>query len=187
MRLDPRLFSFEAKVARVNKVMTDLGIMHRADSRIGNEAKRGLSGGEKKRVAIAVQLVTDPSVLFLDEPTSGSEKFFFLFWLFLTRGIRLDSFNALAVIRLLRSLAEKGKTVICTVHQPRSTMFNLFDRLLVLDQGRTVYQGPAQEVCFLFIFRCLSFPTCFLGLTELLGCRILWSSRFCGACVCVSC
>jgi ABC-type multidrug transport system ATPase subunit len=88
LRLDPRLFSAEAKVARVEKVLTDLGLSHRADSKIGNEAMRGLSGGEKKRVAIGVQLVTDPSVLFLDEPTSG-----------------LDSFNSLAVVRLLRALA----------------------------------------------------------------------------------
>ncbi len=133
LRLDPRLFSTEAKVERVNKVMADLGISHRADAKIGNEAMRGLSGGEKKRVAIASQLVTDPSVLFLDEPTSG-----------------LDSYNSLAVVRLLRSLAEKGKTVICTVHQPRSTMFDLFDRLLVLNQGRTVYHGPAQEAASYF-------------------------------------
>lgn len=133
VRLDPRLFSPEQCATRVEKVMADLGLSHRADSRIGNEANRGLSGGEKKRVAIGVQLVTDPSVLFLDEPTSG-----------------LDAFNSLSVMRLLRQLAEKGKTVIATVHQPRSTMYDLFDQLLVLNQGRTVYQGPAKNATSYF-------------------------------------
>ncbi len=133
LRLDPRLFSEKDRIARVDKVLADLGLTHRADSRIGNEAKRGLSGGEKKRVAIGVQLVTDPSVLYLDEPTSG-----------------LDAYNSLSVVRLLRQLAEKGKTVVATVHQPRSTMYDLFDRLLVLDQGRAVYQGPAQEAAAYF-------------------------------------
>lgn len=129
LRLDPKVFSKEQRIDRVNTVMSQLGIAHRADMRIGNEEKRGLSGGEKKRVAIGVQLVTDPSVLFLDEPTSG-----------------LDAYNSLAVIRLLRELCEKhGKTVITTIHQPRSTIYELFDQLLVLNKGQTVYFGKAAE------------------------------------------
>jgi ABC-type multidrug transport system ATPase subunit len=128
LRLDPKTFTPKMREARVEQVMEQLGISHRADMRIGNEEKRGLSGGEKKRVAIGVALVTDPSVLYLDEPTSG-----------------LDSYNSLAVIRLLRKLTEMGKTVITTIHQPRSTIFELFDQLLVLNQGQTVYLGPASE------------------------------------------
>lgn len=79
LRLDPKIFSKEQRAARVQKVMEDLGIAHRADMKIGSEESRGLSGGEKKRVAIGVQLVTDPSVLYLDEPTSGLGKRAFAF------------------------------------------------------------------------------------------------------------
>jgi len=129
LRLSHKLFTKEQREQRVEQVMKDLAIDHRADMRIGDTEKRGLSGGEKKRVAIGVQLVTDPSILYLDEPTSG-----------------LDSYNSLAVIRLLRKLAERGKTIITTVHQPRSTIFDLFDRLLVLNFGQTVYLGPAKEI-----------------------------------------
>lgn len=90
---------------------------------------KGFCFDKQKRVAIGVALVTDPSVLYLDEPTSG-----------------LDSYNSLAVIRLLRELTRLGKTVITTIHQPRSTIFELFDQLLVLNLGQTVFLGPAQEV-----------------------------------------
>jgi ABC-type multidrug transport system ATPase subunit len=64
----------------------------------------------------------------------------------------LDSYNSLAVIRLLRDLTQLGKTVITTIHQPRSTIFELFDQLLVLNQGQTVYLGPANEVNVLELF-----------------------------------
>jgi len=129
LRLNHKLFDKEQRIQRVEQVMKDLAIEHRADMRIGDTEKRGLSGGEKKRVAIGAQLVTDPSILFLDEPTSG-----------------LDSYNSLAVIQLLRKLAKTGKTIITTVHQPRSTMFDLFDQLLVLNFGETVYMGSAQNL-----------------------------------------
>ena len=129
LRLDPKVFSREQRDARVQTVMEELGISHRSEMRIGDAEKRGLSGGEKKRVAIGVQLVTDPSVLYLDEPTSG-----------------LDAYNSLSVMRLMRKLAQKGKTIITTIHQPRSTIFELFDRLLVLNKGETVFMGKAEDV-----------------------------------------
>lgn len=87
-----------------------------------------MSGGEKKRTSIGVGLVTNPSILFLDEPTSG-----------------LDSFNAQKVVKLLNYQAKLGKTVIATIHQPNSELFQSFDRLLLLMEGHTIYQGKANE------------------------------------------
>lgn len=84
-----------------------------------------MSGGERRRVSIGTQLVTQPSLLFLDEPTSG-----------------LDATNALRVARALLRLAREGRTIMCTIHQPRSNVFYYFDRLLLLYEGQTVFFGP---------------------------------------------
>jgi len=124
MTLPSSQFTAEQRAARVEEVMKDLKISHRADAKIGAIGKKGLSGGEKKRVAIGEQLVKDPDVLFLDEPTSG-----------------LDSYTSLVLLKLLRKLSHQGKTIIMTIHQPSSTIWNLFDRVMILDQGRTVYFG----------------------------------------------
>src|SRR5690606_20447454 len=101
---------------------------HIRDSLIGSEEGngRGISGGEKRRVGIACELVTSPSILFLDEPTSG-----------------LDAFNAFNVIECLVTLAKNyRRTVVFTIHQPRSNIVALFDRLILLAKGKTVYSGP---------------------------------------------
>jgi len=124
----PSTMSARSKNARVDRVIQELGLNKVRDTAIGGEQVRGVSGGERKRVAIATELVTDPSLLFLDEPTSG-----------------LDSFNALNVMQSLRLLASRGRTVVCTIHQPRSSIFALFDQLLLLSEGRTMYHGPARE------------------------------------------
>ena len=87
---------------------------------------RGLSGGERKRTAIAVELITNPNMIFLDEPTSG-----------------LDSFTAFRIVKILNRLSEQGKTVLATIHQPSSDIFSLFDRLVFLSDGYCIYQGPA--------------------------------------------
>jgi ABC-type multidrug transport system ATPase subunit len=85
----------EEKSLRAQTVMQQLGLAHIANSRVGDALRRGISGGEKKRLSIAVELVTNPSVIFIDEPTSG-----------------LDSFNALQVIKTLATLAkDHHKTV----------------------------------------------------------------------------
>ncbi|RDW73358.1 hypothetical protein BP6252_07265 [Coleophoma cylindrospora] len=123
----PRDMGVSAKEQRVYEVEKQLGISHIKDSLIGSEDGngRGISGGEKRRVGIACELVTSPSILFLDEPTSG-----------------LDSFNAFNVIECLVTLAKTYKrTVIFTIHQPRSNIVALFDRLLLLANGKTVYSG----------------------------------------------
>ncbi|KAI4860156.1 hypothetical protein F4820DRAFT_120956 [Hypoxylon rubiginosum] len=127
----PRGMGRSAKEQRVYEVEKQLGIYHIRDSLIGSEEGkgRGISGGEKRRVGIACELVTSPSILFLDEPTSG-----------------LDAFNAFNVIECLVTLAKKYKrTVIFTIHQPRSNIVALFDRLILLAQGKTVYSGPFSQ------------------------------------------
>ncbi|KAI0976907.1 hypothetical protein F4678DRAFT_128699 [Xylaria arbuscula] len=124
----PRHMGRVAKEQRVYEVEKQLGIYHIRDSLIGSEEGkgRGISGGEKRRVGIACELVTSPSILFLDEPTSG-----------------LDAYNAFNVIECLVTLAKTYKrTVIFTIHQPRSNIVALFDRLVLLAQGKTVYSGP---------------------------------------------
>jgi ABC-type multidrug transport system ATPase subunit/ABC-type multidrug transport system permease subunit len=127
----PRDMGRAAKEQRVLEVEKQLGIHHIRDSLIGSEEGkgRGISGGEKRRVSIACELVTSPSILFLDEPTSG-----------------LDAYNAYNVIECLVTLAKTYKrTVIFTIHQPRSNIVALFDRLILLAQGKTVYSGPLHQ------------------------------------------
>ncbi|KAK3987774.1 hypothetical protein QBC44DRAFT_330918 [Cladorrhinum sp. PSN332] len=127
----PRDMGRAAKEQRVVEVEKQLGIHHIRDSLIGSEEGkgRGISGGEKRRVSIACELVTSPSILFLDEPTSG-----------------LDAYNAYNVIECLVTLAKTYKrTVIFTIHQPRSNIVALFDRLILLARGKTVYSGPLHQ------------------------------------------
>ncbi|KAF9428734.1 hypothetical protein BGZ94_001269 [Podila epigama] len=124
----PREMSYEAKRYRVLETMSELGILGIKDMRIGTSGQRSISGGEKRRVSIACELVTSPSILFLDEPTSG-----------------LDSFNAYNVIECLVSLARNyHRTVVCTIHQPRSNIFALFDQLVLMAKGHLVYSGETK-------------------------------------------
>jgi len=121
----PRDMSIEAKQFRTLETMSELGILGIKDSRIGDSGHRSISGGEKRRVSIACELVTSPSILFLDEPTSG-----------------LDAYNAYNVVESLVSLARNyNRTVVFTIHQPRSNIVSLFDQLVLLAQGRLVYAG----------------------------------------------
>ncbi|PPQ74040.1 hypothetical protein CVT24_012342 [Panaeolus cyanescens] len=121
----PREMSFEAKKFRTLETMNELGILGIKDMRIGDSGRRSISGGEKRRVSIACELVTSPSILFLDEPTSG-----------------LDAYNAFNVVDSLVSLArDYNRTVVFTIHQPRSNIVALFDQLVVLAAGKLVYSG----------------------------------------------
>ncbi|GMF63911.1 unnamed protein product [[Candida] boidinii] len=111
----PRSMSNEVKKGKVLQILSELRILHIKDKLIGSDFERGISGGEKRRVAIACELVTSPSILFLDEPTSG-----------------LDSFNAYNVVECLVRLAQDfRRTIIFTIHQPRSNIVALFDKLLL--------------------------------------------------------
>src|SRR5262245_34689686 len=118
---------------RVREVVRQLRLEGTEDVVIGSPENRGISGGQRKRVNLAMELLTDPLVLFLDEPTTG-----------------LSSEEALTVMRLLRDLADSGKTVIVTIHQPSLEGFRLLDNLAVVARdagtivpGRLVYYGPA--------------------------------------------
>jgi ABC-type multidrug transport system ATPase subunit len=122
------------KQVLISETMKDLGIHNRRNTLIGSPERRGISGGELKRVSIATELVSQPRVLFLDEPTSG-----------------LDSARALSVMRLLKQLATKlQQTVICSIHQPRSNIFQLFDRVILLSRGRVVYSGARKDIIKFF-------------------------------------
>jgi ABC-type multidrug transport system ATPase subunit len=124
----PKTMSLASKLQRVEEVERQLGIYHIRNQIIGSEEGngRGISGGEKRRVGIACELVTSPSILFLDEPTSG-----------------LDAYNAFNVVECLCNLAKNyNRTVVLTIHQPRSNIVALFDQLVLLAKGHTVYSGP---------------------------------------------
>ena len=112
---------------RVRATMQILGIEKLADSFIGDQFQRGLSGGEKRRVSIATELLMSPGIMFLDEPTTG-----------------LDSTNAAKVVDILSGLGAMGTTVLLSIHQPRPDIFRLLDRVLVLSgDGSVVYSGPS--------------------------------------------
>ncbi|EOY32730.1 hypothetical protein QUC31_019293 [Theobroma cacao] len=111
----------------VEGTIMEMGLQECADSVIGNWHLRGISGGEKKRLSIALEIITMPKILFLDEPTSG-----------------LDSASAFFVVQSLRNIARDGRTVISSVHQPSSEVFALFDDLFLLSGGETVYFGEAK-------------------------------------------
>lgn len=124
----PKDMSLIAKEQRVEDVEKQLGIFNIRNQLVGSEEVngRGISGGERRRVGIACELVTSPSILFLDEPTSG-----------------LDSFNAYNVVDCLVNLVKTyNRTVIFTIHQPRSNIVARFDQLILLAQGHVVFSGP---------------------------------------------
>ena len=120
--------SEEEQDKRINKLIEELGLAHVADSMVGSQIKKVISGGERKRTAIGVELITDPNVVLLDEPTSG-----------------LDSFTAVKIVKILKKIARQGKTICATIHQPSSQAFAYFDRLILMCDGYIVYQGEAQE------------------------------------------
>ncbi|XP_012485367.1 ABC transporter G family member 13 isoform X1 [Gossypium raimondii] len=117
----------------VEGTITEMGLQECADRLIGNWHLRGISGGEKKRLSIALEILTRPHLLFLDEPTSG-----------------LDSASAFFVIQTLRNVGRDGRTIISAIHQPSSEVFSLFDDLFLLSGGEQVYFGEAKMAAKFF-------------------------------------
>ena len=112
----------------VKEFIQELGLKNCANTGIGNNVHKGYSGGEKRRTSLAVQMLANPSVLFLDEVTTG-----------------MDASTAFQIVTTLKALAVKGRTIICTIHQPRSEIWNLFDEVLLLARGSSLYSGPAAK------------------------------------------
>jgi ABC-type multidrug transport system ATPase subunit len=107
---------------KVNNIIDILDLTDCKDTFIGGETKKGISGGQKKRISIALELINDPDIIFLDEPTSG-----------------LDTYNAFNVMQILKKLVDQGKTIITILHQPASEIFHLIDHLIVIDKGKICY------------------------------------------------
>ncbi|KAJ6864647.1 hypothetical protein NC651_035259 [Populus alba x Populus x berolinensis] len=129
----PKTLTKEQKQKRAIDVIYELGLERCQDTMIGGSFVRGVSGGERKRVCIGNEIIINPSLLFLDEPTSG-----------------LDSTTALRIVQLLQDIAEGGKTVVTTIHQPSSRLFHKFDKLILLGKGSLLYFGKASEAMLYF-------------------------------------
>jgi ABC-type multidrug transport system ATPase subunit len=126
----PSSMSKAEKIQRAEDLIVQMGLGHCADHLVGGKLKKGISGGEKRRVSIAIQILANPLVLLLDEPTSG-----------------LDVWTASSVLDILRALADEGRTIIMTTHQCRSDAFKMFDNVLLLTRGGSVaYSGGAKEM-----------------------------------------
>eukprot|EP01134_Creolimax_fragrantissima_P004115 CFRG4115T1 len=121
--------STEEKMLRVDQVIRDLDLTKVCNTHVGDDSSGGLSGGQKRRVTVAIEMISKPSILFLDEPTSG-----------------LDAYGSLRLVQVLKRLADRGHTIVCTIHQPRSDIFKLFNDLFLMKAGRVMYSGLVRDV-----------------------------------------
>ncbi|KAL4147205.1 hypothetical protein PRNP1_010961 [Phytophthora ramorum] len=128
----PTTLSDRVKSTMVDRVIAELNLTHVANARIGSvggsTSRRGISGGERRRVSIGMELVTSPQILILDEPTSG-----------------LDSSSAHSVVQLVKDLAGHGRIVVLSIHQPSARSFVLLDKIMLLGKGKLLYSGAPAE------------------------------------------
>ncbi|XP_065217450.1 protein white-like [Planococcus citri] len=128
VRMD-RDIPYQQRMIRVEEVISELLLTSCQNTIIGKPGKiKGISGGEMKRLSFASEVLTNPPVMFCDEPTSG-----------------LDSFMAQTVVTVLKSMAMKGRTIICTIHQPSSEVYAMFDKILLMAEGRVAFLGSPTE------------------------------------------
>jgi ABC-type multidrug transport system ATPase subunit/ABC-type multidrug transport system permease subunit len=131
----PKHVNKTERIQRIESLLTAFGLQGQANNLIGTPIRKGISGGQKRRVSVAAQLITSPKLLFLDEPTSG-----------------LDSAASFEVISFVKDIAKKHNLiVIASIHQPSTSTFAMFDKLLLLSQGGTAYSGLVSEVQSYFI------------------------------------
>lgn len=118
---------------KVNTILENLGLASKKDLKVGSPLKKSISGGQRKRLNIALELIREPSVLFVDEPTSG-----------------LSSRDSENVMDLLRELTLKGKLIFVVIHQPSSEIFKMFDKVAILDTGGVMvyYGNPVEAVMY---------------------------------------
>ncbi|XP_064990450.1 ABC transporter G family member 1-like [Musa acuminata AAA Group] len=140
----PKTMTRSEKRERAETTIRDMGLQAAMDARIGgNFSSTGISGGQKRRVSICIQILTHPKLLFLDEPTSG-----------------LDSAASYHVMSRIVNLAKHdGRTVLASIHQPGSDVFELFDDLCLLSDGKTVYFGPTSGTNEFFALNGFACPT----------------------------
>lgn len=119
-----RAMNQQTRDKKIALILENLGLELHADTYVGN-----LSGGQQKRLSIALELVDDPLILFLDEPTTG-----------------LDSSSSTQCIQLLQKLAQDGKTIVCTIHTPSALLLKKFNHLYALADGNCIYQGSSSNI-----------------------------------------
>ncbi|KAF2346868.1 ABC transporter-like, partial [Trinorchestia longiramus] len=133
LRMD-RYIPQERRMERVKEVMQELSLTKCQNTLIGIPGRiKGISGGETKRLAFACEVLTNPALMFCDEPTTG-----------------LDSFMAQTIVEAMRGMAQTGRTVISTIHQPSSQVFALFDRVLLMAEGRVAFLGLTTDALEFF-------------------------------------
>ena len=117
----------------VNKTLIDLDLEETRDLKVGNPLKKIISGGQRKRVNIALELLREPTILFVDEPTSG-----------------LSSVDSEIVMNLLKEQTYKGKLVIVNIHQPCSDLYKMFDKIMIIDKGgyQIYYGNPTEAIVY---------------------------------------
>lgn len=125
----PNSLTRKEKVSHAQAIMDELDLDHCKDTIMGGPFLRGVSGGEWKRVSIGQELLTNPSLLLVDEPTTG-----------------LDSTTARRIVLCLCELAKGGRTIVMTIHQPSSKLFYMFQKVLLLSDGHSLYFGEGENV-----------------------------------------
>ncbi|KAK7860071.1 abc transporter g family member 11 [Quercus suber] len=139
----PDSMSRSEKKERAKMTIREMGLQDSMDTRIGGWSIKGLSGGQKRRVSICIEILTRPKLLFLDEPTSGLDS--------------AASFHVMS--RIVKLARQDGRTVIASIHQPSSEVFELFSNLCLLSTGMTVYFGPVSMAEELFASNGFPCPT----------------------------